>query len=33
MYGLDICRPVMCHENEEWCKVRRGTDLSFQDWH
>ena len=23
----------MCHDNEEWCKVRRGIDVSFQNWH
>ena len=23
----------MCHDNEEWCKVWRGTDLLFQNWH
>ena len=23
----------MCHGNEEWCKIRRGIDLSFQTWH
>ena len=23
----------MCHENEEWCKIWRGIDLSFQNWH
>ena len=22
----------MCHENEEWCKIWRGIDLSFQNW-
>ena len=33
MYELKIYRRVMCHENEEWCKVWRGIDLSFQNWH
>ena len=23
----------MCHENEEWCKIWRGIDLLFQNWH
>ena len=23
----------MCHDNEEWCKIWRGTDMSFQNWH
>ena len=23
----------MCHGNEEWCKIWRGIDLSFQNWH
>ena len=23
----------MCHENEEWCKIWGGIDLSFQNWH
>ena len=23
----------MCHENEEWCKIWRRIDLSFQNWH
>ena len=25
-----IYRGVMCHENEEWCKVWRAIDLSIQ---
>ena len=24
---------VMCHNNEEWCKIWRGIDLSVQNWH
>ena len=23
----------MCHDNEEWCKIWKGIDLSFQNWH
>ena len=23
----------MCHDNKEWCKIWRGIDLSFQNWH
>ena len=23
----------MCHDNEEWCKIWTGIDLSFQNWH
>ena len=33
MYELKIYRGVMCHDNEEWCKIWRGIDLSFQNWH
>ena len=34
MYELKINRGViMCHYNEEWCKIWRGIDLSFQNWH
>ena len=24
---------VMCHDNEEWCKIWRRIDLPFQTWH
>ena len=24
---------VICHENEEWCKIGGVIDLSFQNWH
>ena len=30
---LKIYRRVMCHDNEEWCKIWRGIDLSVQNWH
>ena len=26
-------RGVMCNGNEEWWKIWRGIDLSFQNWH
>ena len=32
-YKLKIHRGVICHDNEEWCKIWRGIDLSFQNWH
>ena len=32
-YELKIHRGVTCHENEEWCKIWRGIDYSFQNWH
>ena len=33
MYELKTYRGVICHGNEEWCKIGRGIDLSFQNWH
>ena len=33
MYELKIYRGVLCHDNEEWCKIWRGIDLSVQNWH
>ena len=33
MYELKICRGVMCHDTEEWCKIWKGIDLSVQNWH
>ena len=32
-YELKLQRGVICHENEEWRKIWRGIDLSFQRWH
>ena len=32
-YELKIHRGVICHDNEELCKIWRGTDLLFQSWH
>ena len=32
-YELQIHRGVMCHDNEEWCKIWKGIDLSFQNLH
>ena len=31
-YELKIHRAVICHENEELCKIWRGTGFSFQSW-
>ena len=33
MYEFKIYRGVICHDNEEWCKIWRGIDLSVQNWH
>ena len=33
MYECKTCKGVMCHDNDEWWKIWRGTDLSFQNWH
>ena len=33
MYELKIYRGVMYHGNEELCKIWRGIDSSFQNWH
>ena len=33
MYELEVYKGIMCHGNEEWCKNRRGVDLSVQNWH
>ena len=32
MHELKIYRGVMCYDNEEWCKIWEGTDLSVQNW-
>ena len=32
MHGLKLYRGVMCVDTEEWWKIWRGIDLSFQDW-
>ena len=32
MCELKIYWGVMCHDNEEWCKIWRGIDLSVQNW-
>ena len=31
--SLKTLRGVICHDNEEWCKISRGIGLSFQSWH
>ena len=33
VYELKIYRGAMCHDNEEWCEIWRGIDLSVQHWH
>ena len=33
MYELKTYRGVICHDNEEWCKIGRVFDLSFQNRH
>ena len=33
MYELKICRGVLCHGNEELCKIWREIDLPFKNWH
>ena len=33
MHELKIYRGVMCNDNEEWWKIWRGIDVSFQNWH
>ena len=33
MHELNIYRGVMCNDTEEWWKIRKGTDLPFQNWH
>ena len=30
MHKLKIYRGVKCYDNEEWCKIWRGIDLSVQ---
>ena len=32
MYELKIYRGVMCYDNDEWCKIWKGIDLSVQNW-
>ena len=33
MYEFKIDTGVMCYDIEEWCKIWKGIDLSFQNWH
>ena len=33
MYELKIYGGVMCHDNEEWCKIWTGIDWPVQNWH
>ena len=32
MYELKIYRGIMCHDNDEWCKIWREIDLPVQNW-
>ena len=32
MYELKIYRGVMCHDNEQWCKTWRGSDLPVEEF-
>ena len=32
MYELKIYWGVLCHDNKEWCKIWKWTDLSVQNW-
>ena len=32
MYELKIYRGVMCHDNEQWGKIWRGSDLSVEEF-
>ena len=31
--SLTFTEELFCHYNEDWCKIWRGIDLSFQNWH
>ena len=33
LFVLKKYRGVIFNDTEEWCKVWRGTDLMFQNWH
>ena len=33
MYELKIYGGVMCHDNEQWCKIWTGIDWPVQNWH
>ena len=33
MYELKIYRTVLCHDDEEWCKIWRGIHFLVQNWH
>ena len=33
MYEFKIYKGAMCYDNEEWCKIWKGIDLSVQNWH
>ena len=31
--SLKFTGELFCHDSEEWCKIRRVIDLSFQNWY
>ena len=33
LFELEKYRGVISHDTEEWCKIWRGIELSFQNWH
>ena len=33
LFELEKYRGVIFHDTEEWCKIWRGIDLSFQNLH
>ena len=33
IYELKIYRGLPSHENGKWCKIGRGINLSFHNWH
>ena len=33
MFELKKCREIVCNDTEEWCKIWRGIDFPFQNWH
>ena len=33
MYELKLYIGVMCHDNDKWCEIWKGLDLSIQNWY